>query len=185
MKIRIFLQILVLFSSIFMLLGCSLLLPDVKNVNYYDLNYSGKERYKVKCRFEMRNFHNISPARLNLMYSKKDSVIEIDQYNYWVQSPEIMLRRFLLNAIEPVSDANEKFLDASLTVFDFKFDTAAKEAVLGVHLVLKDKEREAKFEKNYIFRVPVSNSDREAYVAAMNKCAEKFVIQTINDIKKF
>ena len=185
MKIRMFLQITGLFGSIFMLAGCSLFLPDVKNVNYYDLNYSGKERYKVKCRLEMRNFHNISPARLNLMYSKKDSVIELDQYNYWVQSPEIMLRRFLLNAIEPVSDSNEKLMDVSLTVFDFKFDTVAKEAVFGVYLVLKDKEREAKFEKNYIFRLPAAGSDRAAYVAAMNQCAEKFIIQVINDIKKF
>ena len=122
MKSKVFMNFFVLFSSVFMLAGCSLLSPAVKNVNYYDLTYSGRERYKVNCRFELRNFHNISPAKLNLLYTGKNSVIQLDQYNYWVQSPEVMLRRFMLNAVEPAADEKAKVLDASLTVFDFKFE---------------------------------------------------------------
>ena len=185
MKSKVFMNFFVLFSSVFMLAGCSLLSPAVKNVNYYDLTYSGRERYKVNCRFELRNFHNMSPAKLNLLYTGKNSVIQLDQYNYWVQSPEVMLRRFMLNAVEPAADEKAKILDASLTVFDFKFDIVAKESVLGIHLILKDRERETKFEKNYVVRTAVEQSDRNAYVAAMNKCAEQFIIQAVNDIKKF
>lgn len=172
-------------SAVFFLSGCALFSPEVKGSKYYDLNYGNKEKLQVNCRFETRNFYNISPARLNLLYSGKNSVVELDQYHYWVQSPEIMLRRYFLNAVETSTAANVKVFDASLTIFDFKFDMDSKESVLGVQLVLRDKSRDIKFEKNYVIKVPAAGMQRVDYVAAMNKCAEEFINQAVKDIKKF
>lgn len=184
MKNKTFIVSAAAFAVMGLLSGCSLLSPDVKKVNYYDLSFSGKEKFKVNCRFETRNFHNISPARLNLLFTSNNSVIELDQYNYWVQSPEVMLRRFFLNAIETTDTPASRVLDASLTIFEFKFDLIRKEAVLGINLVLRDKERNIKKEKNYIIKNAVAKSERPDFVNAMNKCTEQFINQAVNDIKK-
>lgn len=185
MKTHIIFSAAVVICTLFTLTGCAFFASEVKNSSYYDLSYSGKEKFKVNCRFETRNFYNISPARLNLLYSGKNSVVELDQYHYWVQSPEIMLRRYFLNAVETSTAANVKVFDASLTIFDFKFDMDSKESVLGVQLVLRDKSRDIKFEKNYVIKVPAAGMQRVDYVAAMNKCAEEFINQSVKDIKKF
>lgn len=172
-------------SAVFFLSGCALFSPEVKSSKYYDLSYSGKEKFKINCRFGMRNFYNISPARLNLLYSGKNSVVELDQYHYWVQSPEIMLRRYFLNAVETSTAENCKVFDVSLTIFDFKFDMDSKKSVLGVRLILRDKARDIKFEKNYVIKEPVVNNERTEFAAAMNKCFEQFINQAVKDIKKF
>ncbi len=185
MKNKTFIIIAAVFSAACLLSGCSLFSPGVQKVSYYDLNFSGKEKMKVNCRFETLNFHNISPAGLNLLFTSNNSVIEIDQYNYWVQSPEIMLRRFFLNAIEISDTPASRVLDASLTIFDFKFDLISKEAVLGIKLVLRDKERNIKKEKNYVIKTAAAKSEHAEFVSAMNKCAEKFINQAVIDIKNF
>lgn len=170
----------------FMLLlsGCSLFSPAINEVNYYDLDFKGTKTYETDCVFVYRSFQNISPARMNFLYTAENSVIEIDQYNFWVQSPEVMIRRYMLNAVRNSNSPSARQLELSLTVFDFEFDIAGKKAVLGINCIVRDVASGKKVEKNYTVETPVGTLERLAFVDGMNQCVDKFIQKAIEDIKK-
>ena len=184
MKKSFIASLFVFFAVLFLCGGCSLLFPATENIRYYDLNYGKETRFELPCRFAVRSFNNLSPARMNMLYNLENSVVELDQYNLWVQSPEVMLNRFIFNAVVPASDLSKPVFNAALTIFEFKFDVPGKKAVLGIKAVLYNAENDKCFEKNYVLETKVDSVERSAFVNAMNQCAEKFVIQAVNDIKK-
>lgn len=172
--------------TMFFCCGCSLFSPAIQTGSYYELQYSKKEKMQLPFHLTYYNFRNISPAGLNLLYSKKDNQVTKDQYNFWTQSPENMLHRFMLNAVSSNFADNDRTAELSLTIFDFKFDVEGKKCVLGVQCKLRSLNSGGKkWEKVYIIETPVESVRRTAFVSSMNKCAEKFVTQFISDIKNF
>ena len=171
-------------AAVLCLSGCSLLSPAINTVNYYDIDFKGEKPFETDYRFSFRNFQNISPARMNFLYTWENSVMELDQYNCWIQSPEVMLRRYMLAAVRSSNNADARQFDVALTIFEFKFDVVRKKAVLGINCVLRESADNKKFEKNYIIETPIENVGRAAFVNGMNQCVEKFVQTAIDDIKK-
>lgn len=165
--------------------GCSIISPVVTRQNYYDLAFNGGKKLNIPFNVVFSSFRNVSPAELNLLYFEQDGKVVPDQYNFWVQSPENMLRRFMLNAIEGNYKADGRNMDIGVVIFEFKFDTAHKKSVLGVRGNVRIHDGAVKkWEKTYVLETPVDKKDRTAYVQAMNVCAEKFVNQLVNDINK-
>lgn len=171
----------VVVSAVF-ISGCSLISPAVPQVNYYDLNFNGTEKFVVPYQIVYRNFQNMSPVKMNFVYTEKNSLQILDQYNFWTQSPEIMLQRYLFNAVRCNADS-EKMLTISLTVYDFKFNAAEKKCQLGAAVRFM-KSHDGRIEKNYTVEVPVDTADRASFVNGMNKCALEFTNQLVRDIKK-
>ena len=101
--------------------GCSLISPSVPDINYYDLTFSGSERLTVPYLVVYRNFQNISPVKMNLIYSESNYLQALDQYNFWTQSPENMLQRYLLNAVKSDTKAARQVI-VTLSVYEFRFD---------------------------------------------------------------
>lgn len=164
--------------------GCSLLSPSVRESSYYDLNYNGSEKLDLPYNVSFRTIQNISPVKLNFVYSKNDGTMIIDQYNYWTQSPETMLRRYLLNAVNFKNSENAPQIAIVATIFEFEFDISNRRCVLGVRCVFESSDKDGKIDKVYIVETPVNSLDRVELVKGMNKCAEQFTRQVVNDIKK-
>ena len=180
---RIFVNICISVVCMLIMCGCAFLSSEVKNQNYYDLSYNGNEQIELPFNVVFGDFRNVSPAGLNLMFCDKNRV-SLDQYNYWTQSPENMLRRFMLNAIKSDYNASVPALEISLMLFEFKFDIAAKKCVLGIRCKASI-DGKKKLEKSYLIENPVDGNSKKDYVQGMNICTEKFVNQLINDLKKF
>lgn len=164
--------------------GCSLISPSVSDINYYDLTFAGSERLTVPYLVVYRNFQNISPVKMNLIYSESNSLQVLDQYNLWTQSPENMLQRYLLNAVKSDTKAARQVI-VTLSVYEFRFDIVGKKCQLGITGRIMESHEGKKFEKNYMVEIPVETVERTAFINGMNKCVLEFTKQLVNDIQKF
>ena len=179
-RISLFLAVAVVLS----VCGCSLFYPVVNESSYYDLNFSGKEKFELPYNVSFRTIQNISPVKLNFIYAKSDGTMIIDQYNYWTQSPETMLRRYLLSAVNFRNSEYAPQISVAATIFEFEFDISNKKCILGVRCILEKSDKDGKIDKVYIVETPVKSLDRIELVSGMNKCAEKFTEQIVSDIKR-
>ena len=57
-----------------------------------------------------------------MLYANGNSVL-LDQYNLWVQSPEVMLNRYMLNAMDCKGKRSGERFDLSVSIFEFSISS--------------------------------------------------------------
>jgi len=147
--------------------GCVFAERPQKEVTLYDL---AVPETAVKGPL-VRHVFNNSPTRLKMLYREQNGRIRETADVCWVQSPEVMLKRYLASAIQP-----DPARTAELTILRFELDETRSRAVIAAELATLSCEGPGTKVLKYIeVESPLSGSDGAAASAAMSGCAGKLV----------
>ena len=131
------LQLLFAMMTAFLLCGC--LFYSEKQVNYYDINsqnISVAEAAVFNGSVQFRQFKNLTPVGNNFIYSEAGGLQVIDSESMWIQSPEIMIQRKLINSIK-TTESESKTFDISAVLYDFVIDSESKSCRVAMKFNVK------------------------------------------------
>ena len=158
--------------------GCALWPEPYHEVSYYDW-----EQPKLPDRFDEEavkvSVVTRSPAGQRMLYREADGKIVADEYNKWVQAPNLMLERYLtarLTAAELPAGTR-----LYLNLQQFEINLATGEVTLAVDYRIKDgKERNGVLS----FTAPFAAENPAAFAAAFDGCAGRLAQTLIEVIKQ-
>ncbi|MHB9139090.1 MAG: hypothetical protein ACYC4Q_06780 [Victivallaceae bacterium] len=176
MKNIISVGLLAVFSAT-LLSGCIFSVP-YREVGYYDLNRA--ERILPDgARVKVNIFKNIETGKYKMVYRDGESRVIVDDYNKWVQTPDLMVSRYLQAAFSndkvTTEEQGTSEFEISGTVFMFAIDLKSRKTMLGVSY--KIAANRAGSEQDVLSNSCVLTSafDREdpaEFSRAMSMCAE-------------
>ena len=138
---------------------------------------------KAQDFFTLSTINNQTPARTKFYYRTAGNTVQFDHYRNWVQPPEMLLQRYLLNKFPYQSNAAQKPAEVKLTIIAFEFDLAKSEAVLAVNYTLRNTAK--KSQGNITIRQKFAQPGTEPMVEAMNKAVAAAAEKLESEIKKF
>ena len=155
-------------------------------VKYYDLTTPPQIVLKnVQVRF--LPFDSTEPTKFKMVYRKADGQMVLDDYNKWIQTPPLLLTRYMQSAFKQnglISKNSELVIDAN--IFMFRIDLAKGTTSLGVSYVIKksidDTEREV-FQNSTVFSHKFEKEGPEHFVKAMSECASDLIKTIQKDIQ--
>jgi len=118
------------------------------------------------------SFRNFTAAGLALRYQKADGTVSIDPYRRWSQTPELMLRCYLLTAFSGAKP-DAKTVGIDCTIFEFRTDVEKEVCSLGLEYTLK----QGKEKKTHVFRAekPFRRKDPASIGEAFSDAADDLV----------
>ncbi len=166
----------VFFSVI--LTGCLFREAPYNEVGYFDLS-SPEKILPDGAVVKVNIFKNIETGKYKMVYRSGESKVMVDEYNKWVQPPDMMISRYLQAAFSDdkiTSDGNAKTeFEVSGTVFMFIIDLKSKKASLGVSYRITRNQSSSEIEMINNSCVLTSNFEKENpadFARAMSICAE-------------
>jgi len=173
--------LLIVLSGVFftaMLTGCLFREASYNEVGYFDLS-SPEKILPDGAVVKVNTFKNIETGKYKMVYRNGESQVMVDEYNKWVQPPDMMLSRYLQAAFSDdkiTSDNNTKTeFEVSGTVFMFIIDLKSKKASLGVSYRITRNQASSETEMINNSCVLTSNFEKENpadFAKAMSICAE-------------
>jgi uncharacterized lipoprotein YmbA len=161
-----------------MLTGCLFREAPYNEVGYYDL--SSPEKILPDCAVVKVNiFKNIETGKYKMVYRNGESKVMVDEYNKWVQPPDMMISRYLQGAfsddkIASGSTSKTEF-EISGTVFMFMIDLKSKKVALGVSYRITRNQASSEIEMINNSCVLTSNFEKENpadFAKSMSICAD-------------
>lgn len=149
--------------------GCIFSQAPNYEMNYYDLDRP--QPVEQNC-IAVGLFNNATPARQRMLYREAGGRMVPDEYNWWVQSPELMLARYLFNALPQQPDCDsDKLLHLRGVLTAFDIDLPGKYVELSVNYEFS---RGTLLKSGTLsYREPFTEVTREAFVKAFSVCARK------------
>ena len=173
--------LLIALSGVFftvMLTGCLFREAPYNEVGYFDLS-SPEKILPDGAVVKVNIFKNIETGKYKMVYRNGESKVMVDEYNKWVQPPDLMISRYLQAAFSDdkiTSDGNAKTeFEVSGTVFMFMIDLKSKKASLGVSYRITRNQSSSEIEMINNSCVLTSNFEKENpadFAKSMSICAE-------------
>ena len=124
---------------------------------------------KAQDLFILSAISNQTPARTKFYYRTAGNSVQFDHYRTWVQPPELLLKRYLLNKFPYQSNAGKKPVEVKISIIAFEFDLNSSEAVLSLNYTLRNAAK--KTLGNMTIREKFTQHTADSMVAAMDKAA--------------
>lgn len=165
--------------------GCMLTEP-FRSVQYYDLQ-TPAPTIPDDCLVKVSSFKSTETSKQKMVYTEDDCRIIIDDYNKWMQSPNIAVSKYLQTAFSNNS-ANSKLYEFNVSgnVFLFKIDLKNKLASLGVlYKIAKVKagtETELINHSCILTSTFQDDDDPADFAKAMSECAKRLADRIQADI---
>jgi uncharacterized lipoprotein YmbA len=160
------------------LTGCLFREAPYNEVGYFDLSNPEKilpDGAVVKVNI----LKNIESGKYKMVYRNGESRVMVDEYNKWVQPPDLMLSRYLQAAFSNDKIASEGSAKAEFevsgAVFMFMIDLKSKKASLGVYYRITRNQSSSEIEMLNNSCVLTSNFEKENpadFAKSMSVCAE-------------
>ena len=164
-------------SAAALLTGCIFSVP-YKEVGYYDLN-SPEKPLSDGTRVKVNIFKNIETGKFKMVYRDGESRVIVDDYNKWVQTPDLMVSRYLQAAFSndkvTTEEQGASEFVISGTVFMFAIDLKSRKTSLGVSYKItanqSGSEKEA-LSNSCVLTSAFEKDDPADFARAMSMCAE-------------
>ena len=132
-------------------------------------------------------FTSYMPFEKNMAYAVTPNGIILDDYNNWIQPPNVLLTQFFnLMLDDPSKPRTELFgsnLKLSGNIFKLECSTITKEVVLSVNILVFDTNSKILLNRNYSQKIKLERLTASAYANAVSDAAGKIVLQLTNDLK--
>ncbi len=157
-----------------MLSGCSL--GDYRQTRYYDLQ-TPEPLNKMAVQVEIGAFQNNTAVRQRMCFRTASGEILVDEYNKFVQPPDMMIGRYLAIAFgnQPESAPGAPVLKIRGTIFLFEFDVEKSEARCGVEYVIELRRADGTGKivgtGSEIFRAQSLNREPDVVARAFSRCS--------------
>ena len=159
------------------LTGCILTSEKYKSPGLYDLStdhhvcISALNRLRVK---------NISGSDRRFLYRIEGNKMKFDEYNFWILSPEQLIRRALDTSF---SKRCKKAANLECSISRFEFDLKSNEAILELAFTLsKDNKSKSGF---YSVRKKFAGKTASEVACAMDKCVSDAVKHLDSAVTEF
>lgn len=169
--------------------GCGIFFrPSYTPVRSYDLALPAKisvTGYKVA----VLPFSSEAAARYK-MVSRSGVQLYQDEYSRWVQTPAVMLTRYLRMALiddNSVVRKNLPVYELSGAVLAFEFDKKTSTSLLCIRYTVTDKKTDTELRSGllrYALPLDPAKPTPEAFAAAMSNAAEKLALDLNGIMKK-
>lgn len=134
--------------------------------------------------FQVMAFSNNTAARTKMLYRSDPNRIVQDPSNYWVQTPELMLKRYYSLAFPLRSNVPaDNLVEMRGTVTAFEMDIKCAEAVLAFNYVLRKNNQRESGTISVREKLPVLTP--AGFADAMSKAADKAGQQLWLAVEKF
>lgn len=173
---------------IFFLTGClDLGQKPYTEVKYYDLANPTQIVLK-NVQVSFIPLDSTEPTKFKMVYHDANCQMLVDDYNKWIQTPALLLTRYLQSAFKQSGIASEKCeLIISGSIFMFRIDLQKNTASLGVNYVIKtcfDDTEKVVFKNSTVFSRKFNKQTPGDFVRAMSKCAGDLTKAIQKDIEK-
>ena len=163
------------FCAITVLSGCGLIFnsPSYTPVNYYDLGRPLSHK-TPPVRIKIGTVRCEGPENTRMTFRVSRTHVQFDEYNRWDQSPEKMLRRFLMQYINDpaLSDGNvdKPTLILDLRLLCFECDLTKNQAFLVVEALAKKPApgEQLVLSETYHQSIDLKDKTATAYAEAMS-----------------
>ena len=156
-------------------------------VKYYDLDTPSRIVLK-KIQVRFIPFNSTEPVKYKMVYSDSNAQVLVDDYNKWIQTPSLLLTRYLQSTFQQDGISSESSdLIVSGNVFMFKIDLCKNTVSLGVSYEIKTADSNAiktVFKNSTVLSGKFEKQDPGCFAEAMSKCAGKLTLVLEKDIKK-
>ncbi len=168
--------------AMLLLTGCVFTTEPHREPMYYDLAAPTPE--KPQNILAVGSFDNDTPARQRMLYREAGSRIVPDEYNQWVQSPEMLLQRYFRNAfpIAPGTD-DSKLMELRGSINAFEIDLADPAAVLKINYQLSAGEQCRS--GSIGIRERCDAKTPQAFANAMSRAAERAARELDKAVRSF
>lgn len=162
----------------FLLTGCLFREAPYNEVGYFDLS-SPEKVLSDGVVVKVNIFKNIETGKYKMVYRTGESKIVVDEYNKWVQPPDLMISRYLQAAFSDNKITSEVYagteFEVSGTVFMFMLDLKSKKASLGVSYRITRNQSSSEIEVINNSCILTSNFEKEDpadFAKSMSICAD-------------
>ena len=156
-------------------------------VTYYDLTSPTQIALK-KVQVKFLPLDSTEPTKFKMVYHDANGRMLVDDYNKWIQTPALMLTRYLQSAFKQSGITSDKCeLIVGGSIFMFRIDLQKNTASLGVNYVIKtcfDDTEKVVFKNSAVFRHKFEKQAPGNFVKAMSKCAGDLIKTIQKDIEK-
>lgn len=165
--------------------GCVFTTEPYRLVKYHDLgnpDIIDTTGYSVK----ILPFDMSGPYKHKMIYRTDKNELSNSEYNRWVQSPEIMLTRYLKIAFggTPADKRKEPEFTLSGTILSFEADMTEKKAVLTVEYeIIRSDSKKILQTACLSFSSDLSDTTPRTFADAMTKTSQKFAEKLNNELK--
>ncbi len=156
-------------AGLLALTGCVFMQTSTYRTSYYDL--AQPQPTEQKCMM-LGLLNNATPARQRMLYREFGDRMVIDEYNFWVQSPEAMVSRYLFNALPLAPNcAPDKLWRMRGILTEFEINLPEKCVVIGIsyEFVCGGVQKSGALNCRESF----AETTPEAFAAAFSRCAER------------
>ncbi len=174
--------------SAILLTGCLFREAPYNEVGYFDLSSPGKNLPDGTV-VKVNTFKNIETGKYKMVYRDGESRVVVDEYNKWVQPPDLMISRYLQAAFSDdkiTSDGSTKAeFEVSGTVFMFMIDLKSKKSSLGVSYRITRNQASSEIEMINNSCILTSNFEKEDpadFAKSMSICADLLAKRLKTDI---
>jgi hypothetical protein len=156
-------------------------------VKYYDLDTPAQIVLK-KIQVKFLPLDSTEPSKYKMVYRDANGQMLIDDYNKWIQTPSLLLTRYLQSAFKQDDITPETpELIISGNIFMFRIDLQKNTASLGVNYAIKTSDDDTfkiAFKNSTVFSSKFEKHGPKYFVEAMSKCAGKLISALQKDIKR-
>ncbi len=131
-------RVLILSTLALALGGCALMRSDYTEPTDFDLgNPTSEAVTTVALPIRFGVFRNISGANRKFLIRESSNRLVADDYNCWILSPELLLRRRIRAELQDPTESSSKGVLLTATLYRFEFDRERHIAVLSVEFSAK------------------------------------------------
>lgn len=161
--------------------GCVLTARSQRQTTYYDLAIP--QTNDTLKNLKIVSVNNDTPSQSRMLFRARGNRIEQDSLNCWIQPPERMLQRYLVQKFLQGNADADQLLTVRCSINAFEFDIPASEAVLSIKCTLQQNGKQKIVMLSS--REKFTGTTPEELVAAMNKAVKKTAGQLAAAAKNF
>ncbi|MDD5697087.1 MAG: hypothetical protein PHH77_00570 [Victivallaceae bacterium] len=155
-------------------------------VKYYDLA-TPPEIVLRNVQVTFMPFDSTEPVKYKMTYRNNNCEVVIDDYHKWIQTPCLLITRYLQGAFiqDGITPESPQFTIFG-NVFMFRIDLQNNTVSLGVNYVIKTASGNiirTVFSNSKIFSAKLENEGPDYFVAGLSKCAARLAFAINGDIK--
>lgn len=175
-------RILAVFSAIVLLTGCVFTREKFTPVKYYDIGNPDPSKYSSVA-LRVGAFTVTGPYKQEMVFRTEKNELIKDQYNRWVQTPDVMLKRYLKMAFSEASARKDCTITGN--ILSFEADLAGKEAVFVIEYRIASSSSTDTLlvEKTSTFKVKYEGASPDSTAGAMATAVASFTEAVAGDLK--
>jgi ABC-type uncharacterized transport system auxiliary subunit len=163
--------------------GCGVLSKEpYVPTQYYDLG-DPEPFPELDVRVDVRAFTCSGPYRNRMIYRVDSCKLTVDEYNRWIQPPNILLTRYLTEAFsQSISGDREKssvLVGGDIVGFDIHVEQKIVRLIVLVEII-REPSGEILLERCISVTEPLSRTNPDAFAAAISGAAAKLAAEIRN-----